>query len=227
MKVILFGATGMVGQGALLECLHDPAVESVLVVGRSSTGVDHAKLREILLPDLTDLSTIEVDLSGLDACFFPLGTSSAGMSAEAYREITYDLTLSVAGTLARINPGMVFVYVSGAGTDSSEKGRVRWARVKGETENALLALPLRAYMLRPGYIHPVHGVRSKTRLYATIYTLATPLYHLLKRVLPKYLITTEQLGRSMVQLAEHGSDARVLESPAIYAVARERDSLGR
>lgn len=227
MKVVLFGATGMVGQGALLECLHDPAVESVLVVGRSSTGMDHAKLREILLPDLFDLSPIEDELRGLDACFFPLGTSSAGMSAEAYRKVTYDLTLSVAETLARINPGMVFVYVSGAGTDSTEKGRVRWARVKGETENALLALPLRAYMLRPGYIHPVHGVRSKTRLYATIYTVATPLYHLLKHVLPKYLITTEQLGRSMVQLAEHGSDARVLENPALYAVARQRDSLGR
>ncbi|HET6212143.1 MAG TPA: NAD(P)H-binding protein, partial [Micromonosporaceae bacterium] len=158
MKVILFGATGMVGQGVLRECLLDPDVQEVLAIGRTPTGTHHPKLREIAHTDFLDFSTIENALAGYDACFFCLGVSSAGMSEDAYRRVTYDVTMAAARALAAANPSMTFVYVSGQGTDSSEHGRSMWARVKGETENALLAMPLRAYMFRPGYIQPMHGI---------------------------------------------------------------------
>jgi uncharacterized protein YbjT (DUF2867 family) len=163
MKVILFGATGMVGQGCLRECLLAPDVESVLVVGRSATGQRHAKLREILHDNFLDYSAIESELEGFDACFFCLGVSSLGMSEERYRHLTYDLTMAAAKTLSRRNPNMVFVYVTGAGTDSTERGSLMWARVKGKTENDLLKLPFRAaYMFRPAGIQPLHGIRSRT-----------------------------------------------------------------
>ena len=161
MNVLIFGATGMVGQGVLRECLLDPGVASVLSIGRSSTGVSHPKLREIVHSDLTNYAPIESQLTGLDACFFTLGVTSAGLTEEQYARITYDLTLSTAETLARLNPGMTFVYVSGQGTDSTECGRVMWARVKGRTENALLRLPLKACIFRPGLIGPRFGARSQ------------------------------------------------------------------
>ncbi len=163
MKVILFGATGMVGQGVLRECLLDPGVESVLAVGRSPTGQRNAKLREILHDNFFDFSAIESELTGFDACFFCLGVSSVGMSEQRYRHLTYDLTLAAATTLSKLNPGMVFIYVTGQGTDSTEQGRLMWARVKGKTENDLLKLPFKAaYMFRPAGIQPLHGIRSKT-----------------------------------------------------------------
>ncbi len=163
MKIILFGATGMVGQGSLRECLLDPGVESVLAVGRSPTGQRNAKLREILHDNFFDYSAIEAQLSGFDACFFCLGVSSIGMSEQHYRHLTYDLTLAAASTLSKLNPGMVFIYVTGQGTDSSEQGRLMWARIKGKTENDLLRLPFKAaYMFRPAGIQPLHGTRSKT-----------------------------------------------------------------
>ncbi|HXI56585.1 MAG TPA: epimerase, partial [Polyangia bacterium] len=177
MRIILFGATGMVGQGALRECLLDPDVSEVLSIGRTpvrrtAVGPTDAKLREQVLADPGDLSSIEGQLVGYDACFFCLGVSSVGMTEAAYRRITYDLTLAAARTLSRLNPGMTFIYVSGAGTDSSERGRSMWARVKGQTENALLALPFKAaYMFRPGIIQPLHGIVSKTPLYRTFYFL--------------------------------------------------------
>jgi uncharacterized protein YbjT (DUF2867 family) len=210
MKVLLFGATGMVGQGVLLECLCDERVEEVLAVGRTAVGRQHAKLREIVRADLFDLTPVRAELAGFDACFFCLGVSSAGMKEADYRRITYDLTLSVAGMLAQDTPGMTFVYVSGQGTDSSEHGRSMWARVKGATENALLALPLRAFMFRPGVIQPVHGVRSKTRLYGTIYRLTGPLLSLLRKLFPRLVITSETLGRAMVQVADRGAERTVL-----------------
>jgi uncharacterized protein YbjT (DUF2867 family) len=161
MKVILFGATGMVGQGVLRECLLDATVESVLAVGRSLTGQRHAKLREILHDNFLDFSGVESQLAGYDACFFCLGVSSVGMSEERYRHLTYDMTMAAATTLSKLNPGMVFTYVTGAGTDSTEQGRVMWARVKGKTENDLLKLPFKAaYMFRPAGIQPLHGIRS-------------------------------------------------------------------
>src|SRR6267378_2721490 len=166
MRVILFGATGMVGQGVLRECLINPAVERVLAVGRSATGQQHAKLRELVLQDFLDFSAVTGELTGYDACFFCLGVSSAGMTEAAYRRVTYDVTLAAARSLATINPAMTFIYVSGARTDSSERGRSMWARVKGQTENALLRLPFKsAYMFRPAAIQPLHGITSKTRWY--------------------------------------------------------------
>jgi uncharacterized protein YbjT (DUF2867 family) len=222
MKVLLFGATGMVGQGVLLECLRDERVEQVLVVGRSTVGRQHAKLREIVRPDLFDLSPVRDELAGHDACFFCLGVSSAGMKEPAYRRITYDLTLSVAGLLAELSPDSMFGYVSGQGTDSSEHGRLMWARVKGATENALRALPLRAYLFRPGFIQPVHGVRSKTRLYAAIYRTIGPLFPLLHRLFPRAMTTTEALGRAMIEVAEHGARDQVLETPDINDIGATR-----
>ncbi|MGW0805846.1 NAD(P)H-binding protein [Nonomuraea sp. NPDC002799] len=217
MRVILFGATGMVGRGVLRECLLDDRVSAVLSVGRSATGVAGAKLREIVPADLTDLAPIEAELAGYDACFFCLGVSSAGMSEKDYRRVTYDLTLSVAGTLARVNPESTFVYVSGAGTDA--RGRAMWARVKGMTENALLDLPFRAYMFRPGYIQPMHGVTSRTRLYRTAYVVTRPLFPLLRRLFPTAVTTTEQIGRAMITVAGRGAGKRVLGPADINALA--------
>ena len=218
MKVLLFGATGMVGQGALLECLRDDRVEQVLAVGRTPVGRQHAKLREIVRPDLFDLSPVRDELAGYDACFFCLGVSSAGMKEADYRRITYDLTLSVAGLLAELTPDLTFAYVSGQGTDSSEHGRMMWARVKGATENALRALPLRTYLFRPGFIQPMHGVRSKTRLYAAVYRVSGPLFPLLRRLFPRAMTTTETLGRAMIEVAAHGADRQVLETRDINHV---------
>jgi len=221
VKVILFGATGMIGQGVLRECLRDPQVERVLSVGRSTAGQKHPKLAELVRADLADLAPIEPELAGYDACFFCLGVSSAGMTEEAYRHVTHDLTLAAARTLVRLGPGMTFVYVSGAGTDSTEQGRSMWARVKGQTENALLKLPFKAaYMFRPGYIQPLHGATSRTPAYRALYAVMAPLYPLWKRLLPKYVTTTEQLGRAMLQVARHGAPKQVLESLDI-------DQLGR
>ena len=186
MKVILFGATGMVGQGVLRECLLDPDVESVLAVGRNPTGQRHAKLREIVHDNFMDYSSIESQLTGYDACFFCLGVSSIGMEEERYRHLTYDLTMAAAKALASLNPGMVFTYVTGRSTDSTEQGPVRWARVKGKTENDLLKLPFKAaYMFRPAGIQPLHGVRSKTSWVQAIYVVAAPLLSYLARTAPK------------------------------------------
>jgi uncharacterized protein YbjT (DUF2867 family) len=220
MNVILFGATGMVGQGVLRECLLDPEVESVLAIGRSAIERQHEKLHEIVLKTLTDLSSVENRLSGYNACFFCLGVSSAGMSEDDYRRVTYDLSLSVAATLARLNPAMTFIYVSGAGTDSSEHGRMMWARIKGKTENALLAMPFKAaYMFRPGYIQPMHGVRTRTKWYGTAYAIMAPLYPLFRRLFPRYVTTTEQLGRAMISVAKTSATKRVLESNDINAIS--------
>jgi uncharacterized protein YbjT (DUF2867 family) len=219
MKVILFGATGMVGQGCLRECLLDADVESVLAVGRSPTGQRHAKLREILHDNFLDYSAIEAQLAGYDACFFCLGVSSVGMSEERYRHLTYDITLAAATTLSKLSPSMVFVYVTGRGTDSTEQGRLMWARVKGKTENDLLKLPFKAaYMFRPAGIQPLHGIKSKTAWYQAIYVAAAPVFTLLKRVAPKYVTTTEQVGRAMIKVARDGYPKSVLESEDINLV---------
>ncbi|MGC1907848.1 MAG: NAD(P)H-binding protein [Candidatus Acidiferrum sp.] len=219
MRVILFGATGMVGQGALRECLLDPGVTEVLVIGRSATRQQHPKLREVIHGDLFDLSSIATRLAGYDACFFCLGVTSAGMSEADYTRVTHDLTLSVARMLAQLNPSMTFLYISGAGTDSSEHGRSMWARVKGRTENDLLRERFKAaYMLRPGYIQPMHGIKSKTPLYRAIYPIVAPLYPVLKVLAPKFVTTTEDLGRAMVTIAKSGAPKSVLEVPDINAL---------
>jgi uncharacterized protein YbjT (DUF2867 family) len=219
MKVIVFGATGMVGAGVLRECLLDPGVESVLTVGRNATGQQHEKLHEIVHRNLQDLTAIEGELLGWDACFFCLGVSSLGMTEAEYRKVTYVITMEAAETLVKLNPEMTFVYVSGAGTDSSEKGRAMWARVKGATENALLKLPFKgAYMFRPAMIQPLHGIRSKTRWYQLFYDVLGPLLMLGKRWLPQYVTTTEQVGKAMLAVARRNGGRGVLESAEINAV---------
>jgi uncharacterized protein YbjT (DUF2867 family) len=213
MKVLLFGATGMVGQGVLRECLRDPDVDRVVTLGRSATGVEDAKLREIVHRDMFDYASIESELAGFDACFFCLGVSSFRMSEAEYTRLTYDLTMAAARTLARLDPQMTFVYVTGAGTDSTEQGRSMWARVKGRTENALLRLPFKAaYMFRPGAIVPMHGVRSKTALYQSAYSITRPVLPLLQRLFTNAIVTTEQVGRAMLAVAKRGAPSPILES---------------
>jgi uncharacterized protein YbjT (DUF2867 family) len=218
MKVVLFGGTGMVGQGVLRELLLDDGVERVTTVGRQATGQQAPKLVELVAPDLRDLSALEPQLAGHDACIFTLGTSAAGMSEAAYAAVTHDLTLAVAATLLRLNPRMTFIYVSGQGTDSSEQGRFMWARVKGRTENALLRMPFRAaYMFRPGMIVPLHGIRSRTRLYRALYALLGPVLPLLRRAMPGVVTTTEQLGRAMIAVARRGYRTHIIENRDIDA----------
>ena len=216
MNVILFGATGMVGQGILRECLLDPGVQQILSIVRAPSGRHDPKLRELVHTDFFNYSAIEPQLTGFDACFFALGVSSAGMDEATYKHLTYDLTLAAATTLARLNPNMTFLYVSGAGSDSTETGRSMWARVKGKTENDLLKLPFKAaYMFRPGAIQPLHGIRSKTRLYQAFYTVLKPVMPLLKSAFPKYITTTEQLGRAMLKVAKNGYPKPILETKDI------------
>jgi uncharacterized protein YbjT (DUF2867 family) len=219
MKAILFGATGMVGQGVLQECLRSPEVESVLSIGRRATGQAHPKLHEITHTDFTDFSAIEGELTGYDACFFCLGVSSIGMGEDAYRRVTFDFTLAAARTLARVSPRMTFIYVSGAGTDSSGQGSRMWARVKGQTENAIFQLPFKAsYAFRPAYIQPLNGIVPKTRWLKALYTVVAPLYPLWKALFPKYVTTTAQVGRAMIHVAREGAPKRVLENWDISAL---------
>ena len=221
MKVILFGATGMVGQGVLRECLLDVEVTSVLAVGRSASGETAGKLRDIVLPDPSDLSSVTADLADADACLFCLGVSAAGMSEADYRKITFDLTLKVARSLVEANPKMTFIYVSGAGTDGTARGRTMWARVKGETENALLALPFaRAFMFRPALIQPMHGIRSRTPIYRAAYTVLGPILPFAKKVLPGQVTTTEIVGKAMLRVAKHGASVSVLENADINLLGK-------
>jgi uncharacterized protein YbjT (DUF2867 family) len=215
LNVLLFGATGMVGQGVLRECLLDPGVARVVTLGRSATGQHHDKLREIVRADLMNVPSYEPELARFDACFFCLGVSSAGMTEERYTRMTYDLTLAVAQTFAKLNPSMTFIYVSGMGTDSTERGRTMWARVKGRTENALLKLPFKAYMFRPGVIIPLHGITSRTAWYRVVYVLLKPLLPIVKKISPGSVTTTEQVGRAMLAVARSGYPRRVLESREI------------
>ena len=216
MRVIIFGATGMVGQGVLRECLLSPEVDAILSVGRSATSMQHEKLQELIHKDMINLSAIADCLVGYDACFFCLGVSSAGMTEKDYYYVTYEITLAVAQTLARLNPDMTFIYVSGAGTDSTEQGRTRWARVKGKTENDLLSLPFKAvYMFRPGYIQPLNGIKSKTKMYRAMYTLAAPLYPLWKALAPNHVTTTEKVGQAMINAARQGAAKTLLDNKDI------------
>lgn len=220
MRILLFGATGMVGQGVLRECLRAEDVSEVLVVGRTPLGMAHPKLRELVHRDFFDYAAIEPELQGFDACFFCLGVSAAGMDESRYTRLTHDLTLAAARVLARLDPGMAFVYVSGAGTDASEQGRNMWARVKGRTENALRRLPFRAvYLFRPGFIQALHGERSKTTLSRVAYVLLRPLGPLLRALFPRHIVSTVDIGRAMLSVARHGAPTMVLESGDILDAA--------
>ncbi len=211
----------MVGKGVLLECLDSPDVESVLVINRKSLGLKHPKLKEVLHSDFFDLAPVASEMKGYDSCFFCLGVSSAGMKEEEYTRLTYGLTLTFAKTFISQNPGSVFCYVSGAGTDSSEKGKVMWARVKGRTENALLALPFKAaYMFRPGFIEPLKGIRSATKLYNTLYIILRPLFPIF-RALPKYATDTVRVGRAMINVGLAGYEKNHLECTDINIIAKK------
>jgi uncharacterized protein YbjT (DUF2867 family) len=218
MKVLIFGASGMVGKGVLRECLLDPGVEKVTAIGRSASGVSDPKLRDLLHADMWNYSAVEKELTGLDACFFCLGVTSAGMKEADYEHVTYGIAVAAAETLARLNPQMTFVLVSGAGSDSSEKGRVMWARVKGKTENAILRLFQSAYVFRPGVIQPLHGIRSRTAAYRVGYTLFKPLMPILRWAFPGQILTTEQIGRAMLKVARSGVPKRILEAKDISAL---------
>lgn len=219
MNVVLFGATGMVGQGVLIECLDDAGVKRVVSVVRRPTGVTHEKLTEIVHQDFFDYTAIEPSLRDLDACFFCLGVSSVGMKEEDYRHITYDLTMAAARTLHRLNPKLAFIYVSGAHTDSSEQGRSMWARVKGKTENDLAKLFATAYAFRPGYIHPVKGVTSKTGWVRVAITVLRPVGFLLKQF-QGVGTSSDVLGRAMIAAVRSGVPSHAVE-------VREINQLGR
>lgn len=218
LNVIITGSTGMVGKGVLLECIDSPDVESILVINRSPVDVMHPKVKEIIHKDFFDLGLVRDQLTGYNACFFCLGVSSVGMKEADYKRFTYDLTLGFAKVVLFLNPDMTFCYVSGAGTDSSEKGKSMWARVKGKTENDLLSLGFKAaYMFRPGYIHPMRGIRSKTPLYNAFYAVLKPMYGLLKRM-PKYVTDNVTIGRAMIAVAKNGYSKGVLESLDINSI---------
>jgi uncharacterized protein YbjT (DUF2867 family) len=222
MNVLIFGATGMVGQSVLRECLLDPQVYNVVSIGRSATHQSWPKFREHVLKDITELSAFTDELSSIDACFFCLGVSSVGMNEEKYHAVTYDLTMNIATTLVKIQPHMTFVYVTGASTDSTEQGSSMWARVKGKTENALLKLPFKsAYMFRPGAILPKNGVKSKTKLYQTFIVILSPIFPLLQKWFPNAVIDSEQIGRAMINVARDGFPIPILESKDI------RDASGK
>jgi len=210
----------MVGQGVLRQCLLDPNVQLVQTIGRNATGQQNPKLREIAHPDLWNYAPIEEKLTNFGACFFCPGVGSAGMTEKDYAHLTYDLTIAAAETLSRLNPKMVFIYVSGTGTDSSEKGRMMWARVKGKTENALLRMPFAAaYMFRPGFIEPAHGEISRNKLYRILFVFAKPLLPLLRRLFPNHILTTEQIARAMLNLTVRPYPKPILEIPEIRAAA--------
>jgi uncharacterized protein YbjT (DUF2867 family) len=222
MNVLIFGATGMVGQGVLRECLLARDVAQVRAIGRSRTGVAHAKLNELVHADLFDYSGLQEELKGFNACFFCLGVSSVGMDEASYRRVTYDLTMAAAQALAPLNPGMTFIYVTGVGTDSTEEGRSMWARVKGATENALQRLPFKAvYLFRPGVIHPLHGARPKVGWIHATYLAMSPVLGLAHRFAPRWVLTTEVIGQAMLGVARHGAPRAVLEPPDIDAAAKE------
>jgi uncharacterized protein YbjT (DUF2867 family) len=213
VKILLFGATGMIGQGVLRECLLDGGITEVVTVGRSSVDKEHPKLRDLLMADFASL-----DLTSFDACFFCLGVSAAGMKEEEYQKITFELTISIARPLAAANPKMTFIYVSGQGTGSS---KAMWSKVKSATENALLELPFQAYMMRPGIIQPMHGIQSKTFLYRVGYKIGRPLFPLLRKFFPTNLTTTEEMGLAMIVVARAGAPKRILEGSDINQLARQ------
>src|SRR5579864_2223462 len=225
LRVLIFGATGMVGRGVLLECLDDRRVDRVLLVSRRASGIAHQKIREILQQEFFDFSAVQAQFAELDACFFCLGVSSIGMPESEYRRLTYDLTLAAATSLASATSGrLTFCYVSGEGTDATEQGRIAWARIKGQTENALLRLPFKAaFMFRPGYIQPLRGIRSTTRWYQIVYDVIGPFYPIIRRAFPRYVTTTADLGRAMIQVAAHGYERPILLTSDINRVAERRE----
>lgn len=219
-KVIITGATGMVGKGILLECLDHPEIHEVLVIGRNPIGLEHPKLKELLHKDFTSFSEVSGILVGYDACFFSLGISAAGLTEVQYKKITYDYTIALATTLFMLNPQMTFNYVSGVGTDSTEKGRMMWARVKGKTENDLLKIGFKqAYMFRPGAIIPQRGIKSRTKAYQFMYDYFMWLVKAIKVISPDSVVTTTQIGKAMINTVLKDYDKKVLVPKDILKLA--------
>lgn len=222
MKIIITGATGMVGKGVLLECLSNEAVTSVLVINRKSVDLQDPKLKEIIHSDFFDLSAIREELAGYDACFFCLGISSFRQSEEIYTHITYELTMNFAQELLPLNPGMTFIYVSGTGTDSTEKGNTMWARVKGKTENDIIKLGFKdAYAFRPAYIKPEANTPSSTPIYRVLLATFGVLHPVIKFLFPKYTTTTAQIGKAMIAVAGNGFDKKQVESADIIQLSKK------
>ena len=225
MRVIVFGTTGMVGSGVLLECLDDPRIASVVSVVRQPGGVTHPKLREIVHDDFFDYLKIRAEFAGADACFYCLGVTSAGMNEADYRRITHDFTLAAAKEIHAKSPGVTFCFVSGVGTDDTGRGRVMWARVKGQTEQALRAMQFKeAFMFRPGYIQPLKGVRSKTALYQSVYNIVGPLFPLMRKIAPRHVTTTVDLARAMIEAARSGYTRTVIDMPDINRLALQYEA---
>jgi uncharacterized protein YbjT (DUF2867 family) len=215
MKVIITGVTGMVGEGVLLVCLNHKDISEVLVIGRKACGYSHPKLKEIVHADLYDLSPVAAQMKGYDACMFCLGTSSVGKSDDEFRKISYDLTMSFAKTL--VSPNMTFMYVSGGGTDSTEKGRIAWARIKGKTENDLLKMPFKAsYMFRPGFLKPIERAKNTNSYYKYI----TWIFPFLKLVFPNMVSTLQDFGLSMINAAKNGYEKSIIEVKDINELAK-------
>ena len=218
INTIITGATGMVGEGVLHECLNHPDVESVLVINRKPCGVLHQKLKEVIHEDFFNFSSIENQLTGYNTCFFCLGVSSIGMKENEYYRLTYTLTLHVAETLSRLNPQMCFCYISGAGTDSTEKGRSMWARVKGRTENDLMKLPFKdVYAFRPGFIKPTKGL---TRTHS-FYKYINWLFPIGRLIYPNGFCTLKELGLSMIHVAIYGNNNKIINGKEIIRLAKE------
>lgn len=221
MKVAITGSTGMVGKGVLLECLDDDRVSEVLVINRSSLAMQHPKLKEVLLKDFANPTPIKDELKGYDAVYYCLGVSAGGMSEADYKHITYDYALALGKVFKEVNPDGTFIYVSGTGTDSSEKGSMMWARVKGKTENDLLALDFeQAFMFRPGLIRPLKGIKSRTAAYNIGLTVVKPFWPILNALLGNSITDTTRIGEAMINVTLQGSDKQHLENVEINQLAK-------
>lgn len=221
MHVLLFGATGMIGQSALRECLRAPDVERVTTVVRKPTDATDPKVREIVHQDFHDFSAVADQLAQADACLYCLGVASAGLTEAEYTRITYGIALAAGEALVARNPRMRFVFISGAGAVAAEQGGTMWGRVKGHTENALRKLPFaQVVIVRPAFVQPLHGVTSRTALYRAAYVLTAPLAGLLPKVAPGLATTSEHLGLALLEIARHGADKAVLESKDIHALGQ-------
>ena len=220
MNLLLFGATGMIGRAALLESLKDPRVRSVLVIGRRPSGETHPKLRELGLADLFDISSVRDEFPACDACLYCLGAASYGMTEKEYTRLTYDLTLTIASAIAEVNTRIAFCFLSGDGADPTERGRTMWARVKGKTENALLRMPFRAFIFRPGYVQPLDGLTTRVTHYRLLYTALRPFYGLLRRLSPRHVTDTRRLGRALVSVGVAGYEKRILGCEEINAIGQ-------